>query len=525
MFEENTLFPWRCEGRKFLRRRDLDAMKRLHIAFMAQQGSWGTVTRLGRQFVVSRTFIYMLMKVLKEMTERVFGECRTFLEAEREWIKKQAVVFALCLRLEGRCSIGSISQILKRFGGAKYNSVGWVSETLQFAGEQLPQTLVNEGSGAKLVIMSCDEIFSHLRPILITVEPVSSAILRIELADSRQVEVWREHWECIERNGYCAVYLVNDEGKSMSVAQKEVLADVIRQSDTFHGVAHRLGAWVDRLEKAAYKAIEHEEERFNRVEKARSEAVIEKKTEEYEEAKEKAEKAIDIYDRFHYLYLCLIGTLQVFDRDGNPNDRQAAETTVYAALDLFSELNNSSIDKEVKTIRRLVPELFSYLDEAARIVKELKSCTEIPEEALRALCIAWQYQKSWIKAKQAQRRNDYKSREREELELVEDVLGDRFHEVKEAVYVELDNIVQSSAMVENINSILRMYLNTTKNHVSQAMLNLFMHYHNHRRYVAGKRKGKTPMEILTGKTQDVDWLELLMEKVPWEQCSQLKPAA
>ncbi len=58
------------------------------------------------------------------------------------------------------------------------------------------------------------------------------------------------------------------------------------------------------------------------------------------------------------------------------------------------------------------------------------------------------------------------------------------------------------------------------------MLNLFMHYHNHRRSVAGKRKGKTPMEILTGKTQDKDWLELLMEKVPWQQQSRLlKPAA
>ena len=52
-------------------------------------------------------------------------------------------------------------------------------------------------------------------------------------------------------SGYIAVYLVNDEGTLMSAAQKQVLTDVIRQSDSFHGLAHRLGAWVDRLEKAA----------------------------------------------------------------------------------------------------------------------------------------------------------------------------------------------------------------------------------------------------------------------------------
>ena len=113
--------------------------------------------------------------------------------------------------------------------------------------------------------MACDEIFSHFRPILITVDPVSSAILRIELADSREVSVWKEHWECIERSGYLAVYLVNDEGKSKSLAQKKVLSQVIRQSDTFHGLAHRLGAWVDRLEKTAYTAIEREEDRLNRL--------------------------------------------------------------------------------------------------------------------------------------------------------------------------------------------------------------------------------------------------------------------
>jgi hypothetical protein len=40
-----------------------------------------------------------------------------------------------------------------------------------------------------------------------------------------------------------------------------------------------------------------------------------------------------------------------------------------------------------------------------------------------------------------------------------------------------------------------------------------MFYHNHRRYIAGKRKEKTPIEILTGKKQDKDWTELLFEIV------------
>ena len=61
-------------------------------------------------------------------------------------------------------------------------------------------------------------------------------------------------------------------------------------------------------------------------------------------------------------------------------------------------------------------------------------------------------------------------------------------------------------------SILRPFLNGSKNHVSQETLNLIMFYHNHRRYMAGKRSGRTPMEILTGKKKK-GWIELLFEVV------------
>ena len=65
--------------------------------------------------------------------------------------------------------------------------------------------------------------------------------------------------------------------------------------------------------------------------------------------------------------------------------------------------------------------------------------------------------------------------------------------------------------MECINSIIRPYLNTTKNHVTQELLNLIMHYHNHRRYRDGIRKGKTPMELLTGKEQTKDWISILFD--------------
>ena len=81
---------------------------------------------------------------------------------------------------------------------------------------------------------------------------------------------------------------------------------------------------------------------------------------------------------------------------------------------------------------------------------------------------------------------------------------------KEQVYHDLNHIVQSSA-VECINSIIRPYLNTSHNQISQKMLNLIMFYHNHRRYNSGERAKKTPYEILSGKKQEKDWLALLFD--------------
>jgi hypothetical protein len=38
-----------------------------------------------------------------------------------------------------------------------------------------------------------------------------------------------------------------------------------------------------------------------------------------------------------------------------------------------------------------------------------------------------------------------------------------------------------------------------------------MFYHNHRRYKGGKRKGKAPIELLTGETLEGDWVDLLIQ--------------
>lgn len=165
-------------GNKFVRRHDLTASLRLYIAFMAltarTMGTWGKITELSRQFIISRTFVYMLANTLHETSLTVFGDN----------VSKPAVVeelpyhYMLSLRLEGKCSIETISTIMKRFE-IPNASTGSISQYLQHVGFLLPNTVTTSNDEVKLVVFLSDEIFAKSIPILVTVDPISSAILRI----------------------------------------------------------------------------------------------------------------------------------------------------------------------------------------------------------------------------------------------------------------------------------------------------------------------------------------------------------
>ena len=209
----NTITDSQKMGIKFIRRPDLNSSKRLHIAVTALLAMlncrWGTISGMAKQYNVSRTFIYMLASTLTERDSVLFGISNQYTES-----KFVAFQYMLSLRLEGRCSIQAVSTIMNRFQISP-NAVGSVSQYLTYFGSLLPNTLSSNNEEIKIVVFLSDEIFSKNTPILVTVDADSSAILRIELTNSRKAEEWKHHWQCLEENGIFAVYLVCDEGTGL----------------------------------------------------------------------------------------------------------------------------------------------------------------------------------------------------------------------------------------------------------------------------------------------------------------------
>ena len=437
--------------------------------------------------------------------------------AKKESEKLDLIKEILSLRLEGRCSIISISRLLIRKGYG-HTSIGYISELLSGLGSELSPLIVSGAPIHVMVVFASDEVYAKQKPILITVDPCSSAILCMEQADDRGRQSWQEHWQSLLEQGIMPLYLTNDEGRGMRSASDTTLEGVARQSDSFHALAHRLGPVCWTLERQAYQAIDWEYERQRVLQSAKSKRVRAKRKRAYKQAVAEAKRRMELYDNFHLIYQMMIECLQVFDRNGQVRQASQAQKDLETAMEWMEDLGCQKANEQLVVIKGLVPSLFHFLEYGLQVVQTLEGSlkTEWKKQAFKIVCKAWQCRKNMLKAKKGAIKKYYRLKHLYWLELGAKVFEQSqsgFETFQKRIYKSLDSIVQSSAMVETINSIIRLYLNDCKNQVTQPQLNLIRFYHNHRKYVQGKRKGFSPMELLTGQKQDEDWLDLLLQKL------------
>lgn len=186
------------------------------------------------------------------------------------------------------------------------------------------------------------------------------------------------------------------------------------------------------------------------------------------------------------------------------------------------------LEQNCVTIGSLENDPFYFLEYAKFIVElMLNQATVTERKVIYSLCQAFQYGKNHRKVKKTKAKKYYHYKENEQLIIAQILfetantdknlslkqLQDLFIEFSKHLYGKLDTIVQASSIVETINSIVRSYFNMCKNQVNQAQLNLIAFYHNHRKYKQGKRKGFSPIELLTGEKQIEDWLDILLRKI------------
>jgi len=489
---------------KFIRRKDLDTQTRLNIITegLSSKGTYGSMTRLALQNNISRTFLYQLMgAALICLTKMLNLESRN---TPSHFIPIES--FIVLLRLEGKCSISSISEILTALNYPS-NSTGMISQLLSKYGKILPETL--SSSGEHQVVYLCDEIFALGCPILITIEPKSTAILKIELAPNRSAKSWQNHYEQLKLNQFIAKALVSDRGKGITGGYESVYPQLPWYSDHFHEF-RGLFKLFHKFEKQAYAAIDYEHDRLCKFDNACSESNLEKRLEQYEQAAQVCSELIDLHQQFEESLSMLIPSLYFFNNEGQPNYRQTVKDDILTIMGWLEELQNMQINEQTITIRKHIDNIINCYQQVEDIYQNLS--IKLDSQPLNYLCLAWQHQHL---ANQTTGKSKHYHQDELHfwLNCAEPLLDNKAEVTIKQVFDSLDEMVRSSSLIEMVNSLIRPYLNSCKGQITQETLNLVMFFHNHRPYKTGKRKGEAPIEILTQTKLDKHWTESLFDEL------------
>jgi hypothetical protein len=483
---------------KFMRRPDIDTVARVHIAAQAflGLGIYGAITQIAKSYRVSRLFVYKLLWQLM-----LLYELEVCAPSSPEAVRKEVDRHILLLRFEGHCALERIAQILKQLG-LPFSSVGYISQRLAAYAQALPK---EEWTDAPIIFLLCDEIFTLGQPILLTVEPRSLAILKIELVENREAETWKQHWEALADAGLIEQQtVVSDQGPGL--VKGCALMGLTHHPDLFH-LLRPLAMFGERFYRKALAAIAREYERGG-VGIGRSEEVINKRSAAYEAAKAEAEEQIRRYDNFCYLWTALRQALELFDEQGTITELAFRKAEIDAIVTLMDELDGAQLHQDLASFTSGLEGYWGYYQRAEQVFQEC--ITRYPREVVQALACGWQL------ARQATNSKVYGMRKllAQDAEFYFAYAATLLPEASEALRKELvaalDAEVRSSSLIENVNSTLRPLLETCRGQVEQQMLGLFAYVHNHRRFVRGKRAGKAPIEILTGKVMDKTWLTSLL---------------
>jgi hypothetical protein len=500
--------PTRGKTMKFTRRPDLDPQTRIQIVKLAwlHQGVYGKMTEIATSYRISRTFLYQLLFVVNLQLETLFSDEELLFQKDHHHLHQ----LILLLRLEGKCSILSLSSIMKALEYHPH-SVGYLSQFFQHCGQALPSTLSMPSK--KFVFYLSDEIFAMHAPILVTIDAQSTAILNIELASDRSADTWRAHFEALEDHQFFSPGMASDRGLGLVAGYQAACDLALWVADYFHEFRD-LFKVLHQLERKAYTAIDKEYAAARKFANAKREAHLAKRLEGYDQAQQDCEHAMALYDQLAMLLHFLREALQLCSAHGRLRTVDSVRADLTMIVDLLEELGCTAITRTLKPIRNHIDDILVPCAHAEKIDAELRAV--VPHEVLDFLVLAWHHEHRVYPSGSKSKR--YHERERAFwLACAEGLLGDDFDSLKALVFDKLDSIVRASSLVEMVNALIRPYLNSCKGQITQETLNLIMFYHNHRRYKSGKREGKAPIELLTGEPLQAEWWELLPQQVTSEE--------
>lgn len=493
-------------------------------------GVWGAVTRRAEQSGSSRTTIYthaerVVQAVAGEqasgMSHETLWEENERLRAENEalwqaWSEAEGLseVKQRELASAGSAMGLSLTQIVILLAivlpRAAVPSRATVGRWVQHSAEQSSRLLsVLDRACQRWVLTLClDEIFFHREPILMAVEPMSLAWLAGQRGPDRTGASWCaviEKWPSLE-------HVIADGGtgleKGVQLANERRQAQV-QPRDAASVPAITMGLDVFHSQRELERVLQRQWKQAERQLEAASEA--DAKVAKYKRrghdargvagaagrAWRKAERLFDAAVQVEEAVKQVETSLGWFDADGHLLSRGEAQQQLDKASEKLSGTQWSKVRRLLKDERTL-----SHLDRLRQQLAEV-----VAEPQLRVSLT-----RLWVLRKRLEYAKDEEIGRLSALLTMEQVLCSRlcpqWQEASMQVEEILRQAVRASSAVEGVNSVVRMHQGRHR-HVSQGMLDLKRLYWNWRVFREGKRKRRSPYDLLGLPLPISDWWQLL----------------
>jgi hypothetical protein len=426
-----------------------------------------------------------------------------FPETRRQEFTITAAAMGLSLN-----QIGGLLAII--LGAAARPSRSTLHRIVPAAGRRAGRILtILDGQCHALILVGClDEIFFHGRPVLVGVEPTSRVWFLGARAADRTGGTWLKAlrpWTALE-------YVVADAGKGLqngiALLQqgRRVAGQTVPENalDIFHTTreAQRVlrQQWqrVERLWEQAEAADAQVHRAGQQGQDRRGPAAHARR------AWDRAIAAFRAYERGEAGWRQARAALAVFRPDGRLNDRLWARQQIAGASPLLCGRDWSKVRGLLEAA-----ESQTFLDRLHRQLEQAE-----PDAALRAeLVRLWRLRRQRPRARAV----GVPGGSGHVAYLVQALVCRNLSANWAAAYRRVSRVlrqtVRASSAVECMNSVLRMHQGRHRT-LTQGLLDLKRLYWNSRPFREGKRKGRSPYELLGLKLPSSDFWDLLKMPVP-----------
>ena len=464
---------------------------------LALQGLAGTqpISTLSARHGVSRKFVYQQMHKASEALEHAFDTevpeeaVLFYLPVTKAWLK-QAVI-GLVLLCHG--SYRGVIEFLRDLLDIRV-CIGTVHNIVQAAVTRAQQiNAAQDLSRARAT--THDELFQASLPVLAGLDLDSLYCYLLAVERHRDAETWAIHLLDLTAQGLHPDYTLADGARGLRAGQALAWPDVPCEGDVFHALRDFTKV-ATQLEKRAYASIAKRTAIETEMQKATERKQGQRLSTALAQARAQEPLSIRVADDVHTL-------LEWFHHDVlAPNGLDThSRTELYQFItDALARLESLN-ERRIRPLRRrLERERDALLGFATRLDQGLKTIADqhhIPLTSVREL---FALQRLSPKADAYWVRTTHLHRQ----------LKGQFYAAQMAVCEFATHLHRASSLVENFNGRLRSYffLRRQLGPCYLDLLRFFFNHHPFQRSQQPKRVGKTPAELLTGKSHP-HWLELL----------------